>query len=203
VEARAVPYREHALLGGGGEVGLEPRLLRRAHGSRHIGVRAVQHDDVPRPEIVALVAGLGRVARGCTEIGEIRDRGGAGVVFVVAGRRVRAGLVAAPRGVIAVLVVRCRPVGEGVVADREHGAGNRVEDGRRGRVAGGGTAGDVPRPDERHTRHCDGYRDGDLAGAWRAVLVCDRHAYRVGTGRGVRVRGGNRGRLTGCAPSCV
>src|SRR2546422_9228636 len=69
-----MPVGERALRGGGGQVRLEPQLLRRAR--RH-GGRAVQRDDVPGAQGVAVVA-LGRVARGRAEVAVVARRTGGG-----------------------------------------------------------------------------------------------------------------------------
>src|SRR5256885_16235204 len=73
------------------EVAPEPLLLRRAgiHGDV-----AVQDDDVPGAQLEAVIA-LRGVARRRAEIAVIARRA-ARVVIVVAGRRLGAGLVAAP-----------------------------------------------------------------------------------------------------------
>src|SRR3989454_11281411 len=52
-EERVVPVGDRAPLGALGEIGLEPYLLRRAHVHRDV---AVQRDDVPGAQIVAVVA---------------------------------------------------------------------------------------------------------------------------------------------------
>src|SRR2546422_6184812 len=49
-------FRSHAPFRGGGEVGLEPNLLGRAHCGGHEARIAVQHHDVPRAEVEAVVA---------------------------------------------------------------------------------------------------------------------------------------------------
>src|SRR5207244_12739678 len=95
VEARVVEQRQLALLGARREVRLEPRLLRRADGRGHVGVVAVQYDDMPGAEVVAVVALAGRASRGAEVIEVARGRG-ARIVLMVAHRRVRAGLVTTP-----------------------------------------------------------------------------------------------------------
>src|SRR5256886_5146533 len=115
-------------------------------------------DDVPGAEIVAVI-GLGRVAGGRAEVAEIASRGAARVVFVITRRRVGARFVAAPRGVVAVREVIGRAAGIGVVTQREHRSGNRVEQVRGGVVVGAVAARDVAGPDQRH-----GARDRAEAG---------------------------------------
>src|SRR4029077_12285841 len=124
-------------------------------------------------------------------------RSRAGVVVVVAGRRVRASLVPAPGGIIAVLVVGERPVRIGGISDGEHRAGDRVEDGGRGRGIGGGAPGNVASTDERDRRR---HGHGKGARARPAVLVRDRDEDGVGTGRTVGVRGRYSARLAAGAP---
>ena len=128
----------------GGEVGPEPLLLGRAGTGRG---DAVERHDVPRAEIVAVVA-LGRIARRGPEVGEVVPGGRARVVFVVAERGARARAVPPPARVVTALVVRERPTGVDVVTEGEHGAGDRVEDGRGGFVASGAARGHGSGPDE-------------------------------------------------------
>src|SRR2546430_2426441 len=115
VETRVVPQREYALLGGGREVGLEPGLLRRARGCRDEARVAVQHDDVPGAQVVAVVS-LGGVACGRPEVAEVSGRRGARVVVVIAGHGVGARLVAAPAQIVTGLLVCGRPAWIGGVA---------------------------------------------------------------------------------------
>src|SRR5207247_2250777 len=136
-EARVVPVGKSAARRVPGEVGTEPLLLRRA-GRR--GDVAVEGDDVPRPDGVAVVP-LPGVARERAEVRVIRRRGGA-VVLVIARRRARARLVTSPGAVVAARVIGRTPVGIRVVARGEHDAGQRVE--QRGVVF---TAGDNAYPD--------------------------------------------------------
>src|SRR5207244_4920079 len=124
---------------------LEPRFLRRAQGRGHVRGVAVEDDDVPGAEIVAVIA-LGGVSRGGTEVAEIPGRRGARVVVVVPRPRIRARLVAAPARVVAVLVVGRGAVRIGAVAEREHGPRDRVQDGGRRLVVGAVAARDVAGP---------------------------------------------------------
>src|SRR6266513_17369 len=87
--------------GGGREVGLEPFLLRRAGGG---GDAAVEHHDVPIPQVVAVVE-LSGVARGGPEILPVRGRPGAEPLHVADGGTGGC-LVTTTRGVIAVDEVR-------------------------------------------------------------------------------------------------
>src|SRR5205807_10671262 len=165
-------HRQHPVLRGGGEVGLEAGLLRRADRRGHEARVAVQHDDVPGAELVAVVT-LGRIAGGRAEVAEIARGGGARVVVVVARHRIGTGLVAPPARVVAVLVVGGGAVGIAGVAQREHGAGDAVEQGGGGLVVGAVAARDVARPYQRDTRRRlrDGHGRG--CGARGAVLVRD------------------------------
>src|SRR6266566_7954293 len=67
VEPREVPRGHHALAARGRQICLEPLLLRRADIRPEELVVAVQDDDVPRPEIEAVVA-LAAVAGGGAEV---------------------------------------------------------------------------------------------------------------------------------------
>src|SRR2546430_5657616 len=113
-------HGEHTLLGVRREIGLEPRLLGRAHGGRDERVVAVQHDDMPRTEVVAVITLAGIPAEDAriagAPIADIADSGGTRVVVVVAGHRVRAGLVSAPARIVAILVIGERAVRVGAVA---------------------------------------------------------------------------------------
>src|SRR5260370_971714 len=94
-EERLVPISK--CTGGGvrGEIGAQPFLLRRTgFAAADVLAFAVQHDDVPCSEVVAVVAGLW-VAGSGAKIIEVR-RGAGGTKFMVARRRTRAGFRAAP-----------------------------------------------------------------------------------------------------------
>src|SRR2546426_6027350 len=99
-----MPVGERAALGAGRQIGAQPLLLGRA---RPVGDLAVQRDDVPRAEVVTVVA-LGGITRGRAEVAEVAGRVVAHVV-VIAGNRPGAGLVAAPSRGVAVRVVATRP----------------------------------------------------------------------------------------------
>src|SRR5438876_9333066 len=144
-----VPHRQGALASMGREVGLEPLLLRRTHRCGDPVVVAVQYDDVPRADVVAVIAPGGGVAGGGAEIAEIPRGAGARVVVAVAGRGERARLVSPPAGIVAALVLRRRAVGVRGVAQGEDRPGNRVEQESGGVGAGRAAAGDVAGADER------------------------------------------------------
>src|SRR5438093_12884886 len=114
----------------GREIALQPRELSGSGGDVH---PTVQGNDVPRAEVVAVVA-LPGLACGAPEVGEVGS--GAGRVVVVnAGCGTRARLVTAPGRVVAVREVAHRPVGIGVVPGRENRAVDAVEQGRSGLVS--------------------------------------------------------------------
>src|SRR5207247_2208603 len=94
---RQVPVGECALRRVGAQVRLEPQLLRRA---RRRGDRAVQRDDVPRAQVVAVIT-LGRIAGGGAEVAIIARRSGGGVLRV-ARDGVGAGLLPPPRRAVTV-----------------------------------------------------------------------------------------------------
>src|SRR5437660_6438426 len=130
VESRVMPVGHRALGRVGGEIGAEPLLLDAARA--HVDV-AVEHDHVPRAEVVAVVA-LGGIARSRAEIAEVAGRARGDIVFV-AGGGIGACLVPAPGRAVAVGEVAARAVHVDVVPRGEHGAGDRVED-ARGRFIG-------------------------------------------------------------------
>src|SRR5439155_5036901 len=144
------------------------------------GNEAVERHDVPRAEIVAVVP-LGGIARRGPEVGEVIGGGRARVVLVIAKRGGGARFVPPPARGIAVLEVRERSARVNVVADREDGAGDRVEDGRRGRITSGGAARNGPGPNERdgRRRHCDARR-GRGGGAGGPARVGDGERHSIG-----------------------
>ena len=125
---RMVVVGERALVRVGGEIGLQPCVLRRPAGGGDV---AVQHHHVPRAQLVAVVA-LAGFARGRAEVGEVPG-GARGVVVVIARRRPGARLVAAPGRRVAAGELGAGPVGHHVVAQGEHRPGNRVQQ-LRGRL---------------------------------------------------------------------
>src|SRR5258708_9475921 len=129
-EERLMPISK--CTGGGvrGEIGAQPFLLRRTgFAAADVLALAVQHDDVPRSEVVAVVAGLW-VAGSGAKIIEVR-RGAGGTKFMVAGRRTRAGFRAAPRFVVAGEIFLAA-AGVGKIADGHDSAGDFVEELCRG-----------------------------------------------------------------------
>src|SRR3989442_5456478 len=127
------------------EVSPEPLLLRRTSDQGDV---IVERHDVPGAEIVAVVS-LGGIARRGPEVREVVGGSRARVILVVAERGSRARLVPAPARVVAVLVIRERPARVDIVAEGEHGARSRVEDGGRGLIAASPARSDRPGPDER------------------------------------------------------
>src|SRR5206468_4647698 len=142
-EQRVVPVGEGARGAVGGEVGAQPVFLGRP--CAHLDV-AVERDDVPAGEVVAVVA-QPRVAR---EPAEVVVVGSAliGVVVVVARCGPGASLVPAPGGIVAARELLGGAGRVGVVPGGEHGARDVVEQGGGGRVGGFAAVGDVARADE-------------------------------------------------------
>src|SRR5690606_3453026 len=150
-EAGMVPVRDGAGRGVRGEVGREPRELLGAGLDVDL---AVQRDDVPGAEVVAVVS-LARLAGVLAEVLEVRRRARRAVV-VVAGDRPRALAVPSPGRVVALRELLRRAARVRVVAEREDGAGDRVEQ-RGGRlVAVAAAPRDVARADEHGRRVADG-----------------------------------------------
>src|SRR2546426_5636357 len=149
VEAGRVEQRQHAFLGGRGQIGLEPLLLSRADAGGDVRIVAVQYDDVPGAEVVAVVA-LGGVAGLRSPVPEVPRRGRARVVVAVAGHGGGAGLVTPPARREAVLVDGGGAAGVGAVAHHEHAARDGVEDRGGGFVVGAVAARHVAGPDQRH-----------------------------------------------------
>ena len=131
------------------EVGAQPLLLRRAgHAAARLGAVAVERDEVPGAQVVAVVARAG-LAGGGAEVAEVA-RCARRVVVMVAGDRIRVERLRAPRRRVPRRVLERAAFGVGVVAQREDGVpGDGVEQrcrrrgaGRRRRdVAGGGDHG--------------------------------------------------------------
>ena len=135
VEQRMVPVGERTTRGVGGEIGAQPlHLGRRGGGRDQAGAAAIQDDDVPGAEVVAVVALL-RVPGRAAEVAEVPG-GVRRLVVAVAGRRLGARLVLSPARVVAGVVLRQRAVVVGGVAGREHRARDAADERRRGVVAG-------------------------------------------------------------------
>src|SRR6266566_5047871 len=124
----------------------------------------IQDDDVPPSHVITVVPD-GSVTGGDTEVAEVspgdRVRVGAGqilLVVMVARRRVGALLEPAPRRRIACGVVARPAVGVRVVAEREYGTRNRVDEGSRLPGPGDAALGDVPGADE-HLGRARGFHD--------------------------------------------
>src|SRR5207248_9863382 len=99
---------------------LEPRVLL---GSTSPGDEAVERDDVPRADVVAVKArAVG--ALDALEIAEIAHP--RALVLVIAGGRLRAALESAPAWAIAVVEPLRRPVVVGEIADREDRRGGGI-----------------------------------------------------------------------------
>src|SRR5438034_3443925 len=146
-----------------GQIGAQPALLRRARA--HVDVR-VDHHDVPRAQVVAVVADP-RIARRRAPVRVVTRRAGRRpvVVLVVAGRRAGARLVPAPGWIEAIHVVRQRPVWVGAITERGDRADDAVEHARRPFLAGARAIRDVARTGEyrraRRGLHRDGRRAND------------------------------------------
>ena len=120
-EERLVPVGEGAGGGMGREIGAQPFFLRRSgFAAADILTFAVEHDDVPGSEFVAVVTGL-LVARSCSEIVEIGCRT-SGMKLMIARGRPRAGFYATP-GLVVADEILFRAIGIGQVADSHDGAG--------------------------------------------------------------------------------
>ena len=94
---------------------------------------AVQRDDVPAPEIEAVVADAVRTRVG-PEVLEIRHRSRS-LVLVIAGNRARSALVPPPRPVVTVAVRFGGPGCVRIVAKREDCAGDGIQQARGIRLA--------------------------------------------------------------------
>ena len=145
---RVVEVREDVVARVRREVRLEPRDLgrRRAASADERAVR-IEHDDVPRPEVVAVPAFPARPG-GAAEVVEVRRRGRGRLVFVVPDRGPGARPVATPGRRVTVAEVGCRTVRIGDVTECGHGARDPVEQDRRGLIAGRGAVADISGGDD-------------------------------------------------------
>ncbi len=141
-----VPQRFHKQVVAVGAAGTEKRLVKIGEGARYgmrgqifaqpfalNGIRvasarrhtfAVQDDDVPRAELVAVIT-FARIPGALAEILEIIS-GAGGMEFVISGRRAGAIFHAAP-GFIVALEIGGGAVGVSEIADGHHSAGSFVE----------------------------------------------------------------------------
>ena len=182
-----MPVGERAALGARRQVGAEPLLLRGTDG--HVQI-AVEHDDVPIAQLIGVIA-LARVPCRDAEIVEIARRSGH-VVFVVAGNRVGAPLVAPPRGRIAAAVVPRSSGGVRIVTEREYRTRDAVEQFRRRRRIPAAAGGDVPRTDKDLRRACGLDERGERVRALLTVLPGHRHPDGVPADGRIDVRHGHR-----------
>src|SRR5215207_3995075 len=110
---------------------------------------AVEDHDVPGPSIVGVVASA-RLPRTPSEVIEVGLRPGGGVVLVVARRGLRALLVLAPGGIVAVAELRAGALGVGTVAEVEDGSRYCAQQPCRFAVVPEVASGYVSRSDQRH-----------------------------------------------------
>ena len=186
-EASVVPVRQRATRGVRGEVGAEPALLERA--GAHVQVR-VQRDNVPVAQVVAVVA-CARLAGRDAEVGEVAASP-PHVVVVVSRNRVGALPVASPRRLIARHVVVVRAIGVRVVPQREHAAGNTVEQPRGRRGVGVGAGRNVSGTDEDLGRRGSFHERRERVDQGCPGSRCDRHAHGIPTRGGIYVGGVRR-----------
>src|SRR5262249_41170258 len=125
-EARMVPVGQRTGRRVRRKIGAQPLLLRRPSlAAADITAVAVDHDEMPGAEIVAVVA-FGRVAGRRAKVREVAGRA-RGMILVMAGGWMGAAFVSPPGGVITVVVLIERAVGVGVIPRREDRARDRVK----------------------------------------------------------------------------
>ncbi len=128
---------------------------------------AVQRDDVPVSQLEAVIAPLVRSSGG-TEILEV-GTAASGQVVVIAWRRASASLVAPPGWLVAALELVVGPPRVGVIAKREDGACDAIEQaGRRAGASEQIAIGNVARSDEDELvriRRPLGSSDGECRGS--------------------------------------
>ena len=212
-----VPHGERARVRVRREVGAEPRQLRIEieHSPQGLGFLEVrvQHDDMPRAEVVAVPAG-GLVVRRDAEVAEVSIGGRVRVghsaqflVLVVTGGGVRALLESTPRRGVALSVVGRRALGIGIVPEREHRAGDGVDDlggpSRVLEVQGRAALSNISGADQ--DLRGPGRRDdsGERVGSRGAVRARAAHPDRIRSGRGVGVVQRYQGVAAGGEPPAV
>ena len=187
-EAGLVPVGERALLAVQRQVGAQPLHLR----ARRCDVElAVERDDVPVAQVVAVVA-LGWIARDSAEVTEVAWRGTVRVL-VVTGYGPGTRLVTPPRGVVPLGVVGAGAHRVGVVTEGEHRAGDAVEQVGGEGIARGGAVGDIAGADEDRRAGRIGLH-GEHIAPGQAEGVGERDAHAVQADAGVDVRSRDRGR---------
>jgi hypothetical protein len=136
-EERLVPIGQGASDRVSGEIGAKPFFLGRTRfAAAYVFAFAVEHDDVPRTELVAVVAKL-RISHGSTEVIKIRGRAG-GVKFMIAGRGTRTRFYAAP-GLVVAFEIFLAAIGISEVPRSEDRTGSFLE-----QLGGGFCAGEIP-----------------------------------------------------------
>jgi hypothetical protein len=160
-----VPESQGAGLGVRCQIGLQPLVLRRSllevdH------IVDVEHDDVPVPQVQAVVA----QPTGAHPVAEVIE-GGGGVcraVLMIAERGPGPRLVPAPTRAVAVAVGVSRAVGKDVVTQGEDRSLERVEDRRGALVVSGPAGGNV-------ASHQDDLGWQGLGLNWRVSATRDAH----------------------------
>ena len=172
-EPGLVPIGERAAPAVEREVAAQPLHLGRAWRDVEL---AVDGDDVPIAEVVAVIT-FGGIARGRAEVAEIPG-GRAIAVFMVAGHRPGPRFVPSPRRVVVVRVFGGGTHLVGVVAQREHGARDAVQQIRGERVSVLRAVGDITGThQDRGTGR--GRLHGERIRAGSPVVIRDRHAHGV------------------------
>src|SRR5262245_39766637 len=124
---RMVPVGEYAGSRIGRQVGAQPLLLWRSCLTADKRTIAVEHDNVPCPEVVAVIA-LVRVPGGGAEIIEVA-LGARRIILMVTGRRACTRQVTTPRGIVAIGVLGIRAVGVHRIAEGRNRPRDSVEQG--------------------------------------------------------------------------
>ncbi len=149
-EQRLVPVGESACRWVRLEVRAQPFFLRRPGvAAANFRTFAVQHDDVPGAQLVAVIT-LFWITGIRAEVVEVSS-GAAGMKFMIANRWVCSGFLASPRGVIAFGKLLGRALFVSVVACGEYRARNRLEK-LGGRFSAGKirAVGNIARTDENN-----------------------------------------------------
>src|SRR5262245_8772396 len=142
---RMVPVGEYAGSRIGRQVRAQPLLLWRSCLAADKLTITVEHDNVPCPEVVAVIA-LVRVSGGGAKIIEVA-LGARRIILVVTGRGACARQVTTPRGIVAISVFGIRAVRVNRIAEGRNRPRDSVEQGGSILIRANAATGDITRGD--------------------------------------------------------
>src|SRR6266508_1216398 len=150
-----VPISQGAGIWMGRQVSLKPLSLGAGRATAaDLGTIAVEDDDVPRPQVVGIiafaVAGAVGFQRGSRrpKVAEIAYGSPGNIILMIASGGVGTGLLTTPGGIIAIVELVQRAIGVDVIPYSVHGRWDIIQQIRRRVILSPATAGDIPRADE-------------------------------------------------------